>query len=160
MANIKKKNRLDKPVETVKPPFVMADPNDDAAAYGWSLGKLRYQGEPDPTDPGSCWPGEHVFCVPTPLEVRQVYGHNIEFVCPAFVQLLLDAEPEIRKGAEKVRAAGYSPDALKKYSKTVAAVFHEKILPQIAERFDRVAGMVAEFYAARIAHIDTFGADE
>jgi hypothetical protein len=160
MANIKKKHRLDKKVDAVKPPFTMADPNDDAAAYGWSLGKLRYQGEPDPEDPGTCWPGEHVFNVPTPLEVRQVYGHNIEFVCPAFVQLMLDAEPEIRKGAERVRAAQYSPEALKKYRRVVMTVFQEKILPQIAARFEEVSGLVAEFYAARLAHIDTFGVEE
>lgn len=160
MANIKKKNRLDKKVEVVKAPFTMADPNDDAAAYGWSLGKLRYQGEPDPADSGTNWPGAHVFSVPTPLEVRQIYGHSIEFVCPAFVQLLLDAEPEIRKGAERVRAAKYSPEALKKYRKVVLTVFHEKILPQIVARFEEISGMVAEFYAARLAHIDTFGVDD
>ena len=160
MTNIKKKNRLDKKVEVVKAPFTMADPNDDAAAYGWSLGKLRYQGEPDPANPDTRWPGEHVFNVPTPLEIRQIYGHSIEFVCPAFVQLMFDAEPEIRKGAESVRAAKYSPEALKKYRKVVLTVFHEKILPQIVARFEEVSGMVAEFYAARLAHIDTFGVDD
>ena len=92
MANIKKKNRLDKKVVTVKAPFTMADPNDDAEAYGWSLGKLRYQGKPDPADPGAHWPGEHIFTIPTPLEVRQVYGHSIEFVCPAFVQLMFQQQ--------------------------------------------------------------------
>jgi hypothetical protein len=160
MANIKKKHRLDTKVDAVKPPFMMADPNDDAAAYGWSLGKLRHQGEPDPEDPGTHWPGPHVFSVPTPLEVRQVYGHNIEFVCPAFLQLMLDAEPEIRKGAERARAAKYSPEALKKYHKVVLRVFHEKILPQIAARFEEVSGLVTDFYAARLAHIDTFGVEE
>lgn len=160
MASIKKKYRLDKKVDAVKPPFAMADPNDDAAAYGWSLGKLRYQGEPDPKDPGTHWPGVHVFNVPTPVAVQQVYGHNIEFVCPSFVQLMLDAEPEIRKGAERVRTAKYSPEALKKYRKVVMTVFQEKILPQIAARFEEVSGMVAEFYAARLAHIDTFGVEE
>ena len=160
MANIKKKNRLDKKVVTVKAPFTMADPNDDAEAYGWSLGKLRYQGKPDPADPGAHWPGEHIFTIPTPLEVRQVYGHSIEFVCPAFVQLMFDSEPEIRKGAERVRAAKYSPEALKKYRKVVLTVFHEKILPQIVTRFEEVSGLVSEFYAARLAHIDTFGVEE
>jgi hypothetical protein len=160
MANIKKKHRLEKKVDVVKPPFMMADPNDDAAAYGWSLGKLRYPGDPDPEEPGTHWPGDHVFNVPTPLEVRQVYGHNIEFVCPAFVQLMLDAEPEIRKGAERVRKAGYTPEALAKYRKVVLAVFQEKILPQMVQRFEEVSGLVAEFYAARLAHIDTFGVEE
>ena len=151
------KRKLDKKPDLPKPAFVMDDPNDDAAAFGWSLGKLRYPGEKD--ESGGTWPGVYVFQVPTPYEVRQVYGHNLEFVNPNFVQLLLDAEPEVRAGAEKVRAAGYTPEALKKYSKTITKVFHEKVLPQIVERFEEVAGMVAEFYAARLAHIDKFGID-
>lgn len=136
----------------------MADPNDDAAAFGWTLGKLRYPGEKDGA--GEAWPGAYVFQVPTPYEVRQIYGHNIEFVNPGFVQLLLDSEPDVRNGAEKVRAAGYTPEALKKYSKTVIKVFHEKVLPQIVERFEDVAPMIAEFYAARLAHIDKFGIED
>lgn len=160
MANTKKKHRLDKRVESVKPAFRMADPNDDASAFGWTLGKLRYQGEPDPNEPGENWPGPYVFTVPAPLEVRQVYGHNIEFVCPAFVQWLLESDPEIRKGAERVRAAKYSPEALKKYRRLVLTVFNEKILPQIAKKFEAVSGLVAEFFAAQLAHIDTFGHEE
>lgn len=153
-----KKSKLDKKKkeDVVKPPFVMADPNDDAAAYGWTLGKLRYPGE---KVGGEQWPGAYVFDFPVEFAVRQMYGHSIEFASPSFLQLILDSEPAIRAGAEKVRAAGYTPEAIKKYRKTVIAVFQEKILPVIAERFEDVAGMVAEFYAARLAHIDTFGAD-
>ena len=44
--------------------------------------------------------------------------------------------------------------------KVVLTVFHEKILPQIVARFEEISGMVAEFYAARLAHIDTFGVDD
>lgn len=155
------KRKLDKEkVRLPKPAFVMAPPNDDAAAYGWAMGKLRH---PDPNaspkekDP---WPGPYVFNVPTDLEVRQVYGHNMDFINTGYVQLLLDAEPEIRKGAEKVKAAGYSPEALKQFGKTVNAVFREKVLPDLAKRFEQVSGLVAEFYAARLAHIDKFGVED
>lgn len=153
----KKQHKLDKRPQSPKPAFTMADPNDDAAAFGWSLGKLRYRGKPDENRPGEFWPGPYVFTVPTPIEVRQIYGHEIEFVNPAFVQMLLDAEPSVRAAAEKVRAAGYSPEALTKYRKTIMTAFNEKILPEIKQRFEMVAGLVAEFYAARLAYIDKFG---
>jgi hypothetical protein len=156
----KKQHKLDKRPASPKPAFAMADPNDDAAAFGWSLGKLRYRGKPDEEHSGEFWPGPHVFAVPTPIEVRQVYGHEIEFVNPAFVQLLLEADPTVRAAADKVKAAGYSPAALKKFGKTIATVFREKILPEIEQRFESVADMVAEFYAARLAYIDKFGNDQ
>ena len=154
---MKRKLKLDKKPETVKPPFVMAEPNDDAAAFGWSLGKLRYLSKD--SKPGDVWPGACMFEVPVPYEVKQVYGHIIEFVNPAFVQLMLDSDPTVRSGAEKVRRAKYAPAAMAKYQKTILAVFTTKIMPEIIKRFTTVAGDVAEFYAARLAHIDTFGAD-
>lgn len=154
------KRKLDKKPAMPKPAYVLPPPNDDAAAYGWSLGKLRYadpKADPKDKDP---WPGPYVFTVPTDLETRQVYGHVIEFINPNYLQLLLDAQPEIRKGAEKVKAAGYSPEALKQFAKTVNTVFRDKILPDVATRFADVAGLVAEFYAARLAHIDKFGFED
>jgi hypothetical protein len=155
---MKRKLKLDKKPETVKPPFVMAEPNDDAAAFGWSLGKLRYPSQD--SKPGDIWPGPCMFEVPVPYEVKQIYGHIIEFVNPAFVQLMLDSDADVRKGAEKVRRANYTPEAIAKYQKTIVAVFTAKIIPEIVKRFTAVAGNVAEFYAARLAHIDTFGAEE
>lgn len=157
---MKNKSKLDKKPTGPKPAYRMAPPNDDAAAYGWSLGKLRHpdpRADPKDKDPD---PGPYVFDVPTALAVRQIYGHNIEFVCPAFVQLIFDGEKDIRDGAEKVKAAGYSPEALKKFSKTINDVFTEKVLPEIVGRFAEVAPMVADFYAARLAHIDKFGVED
>jgi len=154
------KRKLDKKVAVPRPAYVMAPPNDDAAAYGWSLGKLRYpdpKADPKEKDP---WPGPYMFAVPTDLETRQMYGHVIEFINPNYLQLLLDAQPEIRAGAEKVKAAGYSPEAFKQFAKTVNTIFRDRILPDIAKRFEAVSGSVAEFYAARLAHIDKFGFDD
>jgi len=153
-----RKAKLDTPIEKRKPKFRMEEPNDDAAAYGWALGKLRYP--TSDSKPGDIWPGNGMFSVAAPIEVRQTYGHTIDFVCPAFLQLLLDASPAIREGAEKARAAKYSTAALAKYKKTVMKVFEATIIPEIERRFEEVAGAVAEFYAARLAHIDTFGVEE
>lgn len=137
----------------------MKPPNDDAEAFGWCLGKLRYKdpnADPKDKDP---WPGPYVFAVPVDLETRQIYGHNIDFVNTSYVQLLLDAQPEIRAGAEKVKASGYSREALDEFSKTINTVFQKKIVPDLVARFSQVADLVAEFYAARLAHIDKFGFD-
>jgi hypothetical protein len=153
---LKKKDAEKKPTAA----YVMPPPNDDAEAFGWSLGKLRHKdpnADPKDKDP---WPGPYVFTVPTSLETRNIYGHNMDFICTGYVQMLLDSEPAIRAGAEKVKNAGYSPEAIKKFTKTVVAVFEQKIVPDIVERFRAVSDMVAEFYAARLAHIDKFGAEE
>lgn len=155
------KSKLDKPkTKEPRPAFVMKPPNDDAAAYGWCMGKLRYKdpdADPKEKDP---WPGPYVFAVPTDLETRQVYGHNLDFISTGYVQLLLDSEPAIKTGAEKVKEAGYTREALDQFGKTVQKVFREKIVPDMITRFEEVAPLVAEFYAARLAHITKFGFEE
>lgn len=155
-----KKHKLDKPEALPRPRYVMRPPNDDAAAFGWSLGKLRYPDpKADPKDPNP-WPGPYVFAVPTDLETRQIYGHSIDFINTGYVQLMLDAEPEIRKGAEQVKAANYTKESIAQFQATVDKVFKTKIIPDIIKRFENVSGMVAEFYAARLAHITKFGFEE
>ncbi|NBT75284.1 hypothetical protein EBZ80_20780 [bacterium] len=154
----KSKAKLDKKPAAPKPAFVMAEPNDDAAAFGWTLGKLRYMAEEEVN--GERWPGKGVFDVPYPYAVRQTYGHIIEFVNPAFLQIQLDSSPEIRKAAEKAREARYTKEARVEFSKVITRVFKEQILPDIEKKFQAVAGMVADFYCARLAHIDKFGAEE
>lgn len=154
----KSKTKLDKPPAAPKPDFVMAEPNDDAAAFGWTLGKLRYLSEEKIN--GERWPGRGVFDVPYSYEIRQTYGHIIDFINPAFLQIQLDGSQEIRDAAEKARKAGYTKAAISKFKGVVVRVFNEQVLPDIAKRFEKVAGMVAEFYCARLAHIDKFGVDE
>jgi hypothetical protein len=154
----KSKAKLDKPPAGPKPAFVMADPNDDAAAFGWTLGKLRYLSE-EIID-GERWPGPGVFDVTYPYEVRQTYGHIIEFLNPAFLQVQLDGNQDVRRAAEKAREEGYTPEAIAKFRKVIIRVFNEQVIPDIVKRFQKAAGMVAEFYCARLAHIDTFGVEE
>lgn len=154
----KSKAKLDKQPPAPKPAFVMAEPNDDAAAFGWTLGKLRYLSKEKVN--GEQWPGSHVFDVPYSYEIRQTYGHIIEFVNPAFLQIQLDNSPEVRHAAEKAREAGYTQEAIAKFRRVIVRVFNEQVVPDIVKRFEKVAGMVAEFYCARLAHIDKFGVDE
>jgi hypothetical protein len=154
----KSKTKLDKKPPAPKPAFVMAEPNDDAAAYGWTLGKLRYMSE-DSVD-GEHWPGRCIFDVPCDYVVRQSYGHIIEFINPAYLQLQLDSSDEIRKAAEKARADGYTKEAIAKFQKVVTRVFNEQVIPDVVKRFSAVSGKVAEFYCARLAHIDKFGSED
>lgn len=154
----KSKTKLDKQPAGPKPKFVMADPNDDAAAFGWTLGKLRYLSENEVN--GEHWPGRGVFDVPYSFETRQVYGHIIEFINPAFLQIQLDSSEEVRAGAESARKAGYTPEAIDKLRKTITRVFNEKVIPDVVARFKKVAGITAEFYCARLAHIDMFGMED
>jgi hypothetical protein len=154
----KRKPKLDTPVPTKKPPFVMAEPNDDAAAFNWELRKLRHL-SPD-SKKGDVWPGRAIFHAESTLDDMQTYGHDLEFVNPGYLQMLLDRSPDVRAAAEKAREAKYSPDAIKQLRKTILRVFRDQILPGIDEQFTKISGMVAEFYAARLAHIDTFGFDD
>jgi hypothetical protein len=154
----KSATKLDKQPPAPKPAFVMAEPNDDAAAFGWTLGKLRYLSK-DAVN-GERWPGPGVFDVPCTYEVRQVYGHIIEFVNPAYLQLQFDGNADIRKAAEKAREEGYTKEAIAKFRKVILRVFNEQVVPDMVKRFGAVAGLVAEFYCARLAHIDKFGVEE
>ena len=158
MARKSSKTKLDKKPAGPKPKFVMAEPNDDAAAFGWTLGKLRYMS--DEKINGERWPGRGVFDVPYDYATRQIYGHIIEFVNPAFLQIHLDSSPAVRKGAEQARAAGYTKEAIDKLRKIILKVFQEEVLPKIEAQFKNAAGMVSEFYCALLAHIDMFGVEE
>lgn len=154
----KRKPKLDTPTPTKKPPFVMPEPNDDAAAFGWELRKLRHPAADTKKD--DIWPGRGVFQTDSTLDEMQIYGHDLTFINPGYVQMKFDRSPEIRAAAEKVRAAKYTPEAIKQFRKTILRVFREQVLPVIDGEFTKVSGMVAEFYAARLAHIDTFGFDD
>lgn len=145
-------------VELPKPAYVMAEPNDDIAAFGWDLGKLRYPSKD--SKPGDIWPGASMFELPNATELREAYGFDITFVNAKYVQVILDSDPDVRKGAEKVRAAGYTPEAIDAYSKIIVKAFQERVIPDMLARFKKVAGHVASFYSARLAHIDKFGVDE
>lgn len=154
---MKNKRTLDKRPATKKAPFVMGEPNDDIDAYGWDLKRLR---RPSKDADGTIWAGRPVFEVPQDIESIKAYGPEIFFLDPAYLQSMFDKIPEIKKATEKVRAAGYTPEALEKLTKLIVKQFEETVLVDIVQRFFQVAPTIAQFYAARLAHLDTFGAED
>lgn len=158
MAKPKISRKLDKQEPTKKPPFVMAEPNDDAAAFGWDMSKLRYPSK-DSTKT-DVWPGRSIFEAAEAKELAEQYGFNIDFVNAKFVQVVLDNSADVRAAAEKCAAAKYSDESLAALRRAILHEFKETVIPQMQERFKKVAGLVADFYAARIAHLMTFGPQE
>ena len=144
--------------EPPKPRYVMPDPNSDLAAFGWDMGRLRYPSkESTKTD---VWPGRSVFEIAGAEKLIDLYGFDIYFVCPKYVQFVLDQNQDIRAGAQKVRAAGYTQAALTEFAATVRKVFKSVVVPEMIRQFEGVGLDVAKFYAARLAHIDKFGVED
>lgn len=154
------KRKLDKqlpPQKAVRPAYVMPGPNSDIEAYGWDMSKLRYpDSESDnKKDPD---PGKPIFMAPDATwEKKQRYGHDINFLCPQYIQLMLDRSEEIRDASLAAHEARYTKEALAAVERAVQKEFTKTILPEIQKNFGQIAGMVAQFYAARIAHIKKFG---
>ena len=154
----KKNNTLGLKPPTVKPPFNLPEPNDDLHAYGWSMDRLRYPSK-DSTKT-DIWPGRSVFDVDTDNALREAYGFNIEFLNPKYLQVMLDSSPKVMAACQKAADAKYSEDAIANQRKVVMAEFKELVIPDMLARFKKIAGMVGQFYAARMAHVRTFGADD
>lgn len=154
----KLKRTLDKKEPTKKPPFNMAEPNDDLSAYGWSMDRLRYPSK-DSTKT-DVWPGRSVFDIDTNNELRETYGFNIEFLNPKYLQVMLDSSPKIMAACQKAAEAKYSEESIGYLRKIVAAEFRDRVIPDIEARFKKIAGMVGQFYAARMAHMQTFGEND
>lgn len=151
---MRKKHTLDKKPPGKRAPFVMRPPNDNLEAYGWSLRQLRL-----PTDDPEI-AGRPAFNIPTTIQQITQYGVDLQFIEPKYLQYMLDQSPEVRRAAEKVRAAGYSPEALDKFKSLIVRVFEERVLVDIVHQFFKVAPLVAQFYAGKLAYEDTFGVEE
>jgi hypothetical protein len=151
----KQKQKLPEPP---KPKYVMAAPNDDIAAFAWDMSRLRYPSKD--SKPNDVWPGPPLFEIPESPALRDVYGFDITFINAKYVQFLFDQNAAIRAGAEKVRAANYKQAAIEEFKTVVEKVFRTVVVPEMLKHFNTVSLKVAEFYAARLAHIDKFGVDE
>lgn len=155
------KKKIDKALTKInvpKPAFQMAEPNDDMAAFGWDLSKIRF---PAPgLKRGDVWSGPPIWSVPVSKEVLHVYGPDLRFLDARFVQFCLDSIPEVREATEKAKAARYSKAAIAELQKVITTAFKTKVIPEIVTRFANVADGIAEFYAARLAHKDKFGDDD
>lgn len=154
---MKIKRTLDKKPPAKKAPFVMAEPNDDIDAYGWALKRLRRASK---DKDGTVWAGQPVFEVPQDIKSIATYGPEVHFLDPQYLQLMFEKIPAISKEIEKVKAAGYTPAALDKFTKLIVKHFEETVLVDIVQRFFQAAPLVAQFYAARFAHLDTFGPEQ
>lgn len=146
-----KKHTLPKRPPQKRLPFKLKEPNDNMEAYGWMLQSLRHLAADGHIA------GRPVFTVSADIKTVRKYGVDLEFVNPKYLQYMFDQRPEIRKGAEKVRAAGYTPEALEKFKNTVVKEFEEHVLVDIAEQFFKIAPLVAQFYAAKLAYEDAHG---
>jgi len=151
---VKKRHTLEQKKPGKRAAFVLRPPNDNLEAYGWSLYRLRA-----PTaDPEIA--GRPVFNIPITIKEVSKYGVDLQFIDPRYLQYMLDQQPEIQKAVKKVKAAGYTPEALDRFKSVVVRVFEEHVLVDMVSRFFKAAPLVAQFYAAKLAHEDMFGVEE
>jgi hypothetical protein len=151
-----KKHTLEKQSRP-QPAYVMPVPNDDIAAYGWDLRQIR---EPDAKSADKKDPdkGKPIFSAPQEtLRTMERYGCDAQFLCPKYLQILLDHSDELRKITMKAAETRYRVSDIDEIEATVKKIFEEVVLPDIVSNFDRIARSIAQFYAARLAHIRKFG---
>lgn len=137
-----------------RPKFVMPSPNDDIDAYGWALKNIRL-----PTDEKDI-AGRPIFNIKVGVENIRRYGTDVQFLCPTYLEVFFDNCPQVSAAVQKARDAGWAPEQVNKITAAIVRTFDEKILVDMAQRFHRVAPMVAQFYAARAAHRDMYGDEE
>jgi hypothetical protein len=156
MANKRTLHDPNKPAAP-KAAYVMPSPNDNISAYGWQLSNIRLP-DPKSADKKDPDPGRPAFSAPQEtLQTMRLIGHDAHFICPKYLQIMLDADPEIRAEAMKAAEARYTKEALGRLEAAINKVFVDVIIPDIVQNFASVAPMIAQFYAARIAHIKKFG---
>lgn len=153
-----KKHKLDRPVQP-KAAYTMPAPNDDIHAYGWDLKKIR-TADPKSLDRKDPDPGKPLFAAPQEtLKTMHRYGMDAQFICPKYLQILLDQSQDLREAVIKAAENRYRVEDIDRVQAAVNKVFTEVVLPDIAENFKNVSRTVAQFYAARIAHIKKFGSE-
>lgn len=148
----KKKHTLDQQPRKRRPKYYMPVPNDELDAYGWALKNVRHPSADDKTIAA-----RPIFNLKQTGDSIKRYGPEVQFLCPTYLELMLDAAPEVDKALQNARASSYAPEALSKLTNAVMKAFDERILVDIAKQFYDVAPMIAQFYAARLAHRDMFG---
>jgi hypothetical protein len=76
------------------------------------------------------------------------------------VQVMLDNSIAVRAMADKCAADKYSEESRAALRKAIMTEFKDVIIPVMLERFKKISGLVADFYAARIAHVMTYGPED
>ena len=153
-----KKNTLEKQNKP-KAPYVMPPPNDDIAAHGWDLRQIR-EADPKSLDKKDPDKGRPIFSAPQEtLKTIVRYGCDAHFLCPKYLQILLDQSEDVRKAAMAAAENRYRASDIDAIEAAVNKAFKEVVLPDIEKNFSRISRTVAQFYAARLAHIRKFGVD-
>lgn len=140
-----------------RPAYLMPPPNDDAEAYNWELRSLR---KPDPESENKKEPdaGQSIFrASQETMQTMRRYGHDAQFICPKYLQIMLDRSPDVRKAAIAASEARYTKEAIEELRKTVMRVFHDEVLADMTQNFEAISLVIAQFYAARFAHVKKFG---
>ena len=140
--------------------YVMPAPNDDIDAYGWQIKNIRHA-DPKSLNPKDPDPGAPIFSAPqATLNTMRRIGHDAKVLCPIYLQILFDASPEIRQATLQAAEARYTKEALGRLEQAIDNVFRQVVLPDIEKNFKAALPTLAQFYAARIAHIKKFGKPE
>jgi len=146
-------------IKKVRAAYEMATPNDSLDAFGWDLGKLRYPSV-NSADPKNPDPGRGMFTAEQETaKTMKTYGHDARFICPRYLQILCDKSPEIRAAAEEAHNARYTKSSIANIQAAIQKFFDTVVAEDIETNFRKIAPFVAQFYAARMAHIKKFGAD-
>lgn len=152
----KTKHKLNTPAEPLAP-YVMPEPNSDVAAYNWELTSLR-QPAPDSKDKNDPDRGASIFRTSEEtMRTMLRYGHDAQFICPKYLQILLDKSADVRAAADATVKARYSKAAIENLRKVILQVFHKQILPDIIKNVENISVTLAQFYTARAAHVKKFG---
>ena len=152
----KTKHKLEKQ-EAPKVAYNMPEPNDDLAAYGWHMNRLRYPSKT--STPDDIWPGASIFSVPEASEFRDKYGMDVSFVDPQYLQFMLDRVVAVQNAVLACQKKNYSPDSIKALRAAIIRSVHDVILPDIEQRVKKIATHIAAYYAARMAHVQKYGFD-
>jgi hypothetical protein len=158
MAKSKLSRKLDRQEPVNQPPFKMADPNSDIAAFGWAMDRLRYPGKDSTKD--DVWPGRSIFEIAEAQSLAEQYGFDINFVNAKFIQVMLDRSVAIRNAAQHCAEDNYSPESRTKLRNVINKEFQTVILPEIIARFKKISALLADYYAARVAHLMTYGPED
>lgn len=153
----KQKRKLDAPPPQPKVPFNLPEPNDDLAAYGWHMNRLRYPSKN--STPGDVWAGTSIFAVEEAEKDSGEYGMDVWFMHPPYLQYMLDHSVDVQNAVLACKKKKYSNASIVELRKAVMKAVHELILPDIEQRLKQISVFIAAYYAAKMAHIDTYGFD-
>lgn len=137
------------------PAYNLPEPNDDLAAYGWHMNRLRYPAEGG--DEKDIWPGKSIFSEPDAAEFRQEYGIDVNFVCPAYLQFVLDRSPALQNAVYAASKNGYNEKSLEDLQEAVRVSVRKVLIPHMQQRLAAIADYIAGYYAAKMAYVEQYG---